>query len=285
MRFDCHVHTRPNSIRYGDIEHFNHKEFMGDLKKAGLDGAAIYSLSPTMFGEYSLEFRMNSALEICKASENLFPFFWINPLEEGALEQVDIAVEKGYVAFKMIPTFYRIDSDEAMAVIEKIASVGKPIMFHTGISWDGENSSDHHRPGNYEALIHIPNLKFCLAHISWPWTDECIAVFGKFRAAYRSNPNVSCEMFIDVTPGTPDVYREDVFRRMLLSYDMRNSLMFGTDCSIDGRGVVKGYDYSIAKKRMELDDSLYEKYVKEDVEDFKNHVYYKNLLRFLGKDK
>lgn len=285
MRFDCHVHTRPNSIRYGDIEHFNHKEFMGDLKKAGLDGAAIYSLSPKMFGEYSLEFRMNSALEICKASENLFPFFWINPLEEGALEQVDIAVEKGYDAFKMIPTFYRIDSDEAMAVIEKIASVGKPIMFHTGISWDGENSSDHHRPGNYEALIHIPNLKFCLAHISWPWTDECIAVFGKFRASYRSNPSVSCEMFIDVTPGTPKVYRDDVFRRMLLSYDMRNSLMFGTDCSIDGRGVVEGYDYSIAKKRMELDDRLYEKYVKEDVEDFKNHVYYKNLLRFLGKDK
>ena len=22
MRFDCHVHTRPSSIRYGDIEHF-----------------------------------------------------------------------------------------------------------------------------------------------------------------------------------------------------------------------------------------------------------------------
>ena len=32
------------------------------------------------------------------------PFFWINPLEENALEQVDIAIEKGFDAFKMIPT-------------------------------------------------------------------------------------------------------------------------------------------------------------------------------------
>ena len=40
MKFDCHVHTTPVSKGYGDIEHFNHKKFMDDLKKAGLDGAA-----------------------------------------------------------------------------------------------------------------------------------------------------------------------------------------------------------------------------------------------------
>ena len=126
MRLDCHVHTRPNSERYGDIEHFNHKLFMEDLKLAGMDGAAVYSLSPKMFPEYSLEYRMNAALEICKASENLFSFFWIDPLSDGAVEQVELAVEKGFDAFKMIPTFYRIDSDEAMAVIEKIASFKPP---------------------------------------------------------------------------------------------------------------------------------------------------------------
>ena len=55
MRLDCHVHTRPTSERYGDIEHFDHKLFMADLKAAGMDGAAVYSLSPKMFSEYSLE--------------------------------------------------------------------------------------------------------------------------------------------------------------------------------------------------------------------------------------
>ena len=72
---------------------------------------------------------------------------------------------------------------------------------------------------------------------------------------------------------------------MLFSNNMRDNLMFGTDCNIDGRGVTEGYDYKIAKERMDFDDSLYEKYVNDDVEDFKDHVYCKNLLRFLGKDK
>ncbi|MBR5517594.1 MAG: amidohydrolase family protein [Clostridia bacterium] len=276
MIFDCHIHTRVET-KYGGIYDFNHKEFIADMKAAGIDGGAVYSLSPWRYADLSLEDRMNSALEVCKVSENLFPFFWIDPLAENALEQVDIAVEKGFDAFKMIPTFYRIDDDKPMAVIEKIASVGKPIMFHSGISWDDHNTADHHRPGNYEALIEIPNLKFCLAHISWPWTDECIAVFGKFRAAHRNNPTLSCEMFVDVTPGTPTVYRDDVFKKLLLTYDMKDNLMFGTDCNTGG------YNIEFATYWQNTDNALYDKYLTQDVEEFKDHVYCKNLLRFLGK--
>ena len=277
MRLDCHVHTRPTSERYGDIEHFNHKLFMDDLKSAGLDGAAVYSLSPKMFPEYSLEYRMNAALEVCKVSENLFPFFWIDPLSDGAVEQVELAVKKGFDAFKMIPTFYRIDDDKPMAVIEKIASVGKPVMFHSGICFDGEKSSHNLRPCDFEALIKVQNLKFCLAHISWPWTEECIALFGKFRSAKRRY-SLSSEMFIDVTPGTPELCRDEVFRHLLLIYNMRDNLMFGSDCNT-GK-----YEIGHSLKWQNIDDALYEKYITEEAVDFKEHVYYKNLLRFLGKD-
>jgi predicted TIM-barrel fold metal-dependent hydrolase len=130
---------------------------------------------------------------------------------------------------------------------------------------------------NYDALIEIPNLRFCLAHVSWPWYDECIAEYGKFAYNKRVKSNAP-EMFIDVTPGTPPVYREEVFRHLLLSYNMRNNLMFGTDCNTDG--------YSIAQstKWQNIDDPLYERFVEGDVEDFKEHIYGKNFLRFIGKE-
>ena len=83
-------------------------------------------------------------------------------------------------------------------------------------------------------------------------------------------------MFIDVTPGTPKVYREEVFRKLLGCYDMRNNLMFGLDSN------TAKYDAEKSKTWQAMDNALYEKYVDRDVEDFKDHVYGLNLLRFLG---
>ena len=34
-----------------------------------------------------------------------------------------------------------------------------------------------------EAGFDIPGLRFCCAHISWPWCEECVAVYGKFLNA------------------------------------------------------------------------------------------------------
>ena len=276
MRIDCHLHTHVGGV-YGDFKNFNKSALLEDLKKAGLDGGAIYSLSPIHYPDIPAEERMQAALDVCRDCDTLFPFFWIDPMDEDALNQVDTAIEKGFVAFKMIPSQYNVGCQKSMDVIEKIASKGKSIMFHSGICWDGMNSAANHKPANYEALIEIPKLKFCLAHVSWPWYDECIAVFGKFNNAYYTKPNTSCEMFIDVTPGTPEVYREEVFRHLLCSgYELRYNLMFGTDSNTEK------YNSNWSDKWQKIDNELYEKFIPDDVEDFKEHVYGKNFLRFIG---
>lgn len=277
MKIDCHVHTSIESV-YGSGKEFDREKYLSDLRSAGLDGSAVFSPSPMKYPHLSVEERMNMALDICSGSNTLFPFFWIDPTDEDALCQVDLAVKRGFVAFKMIPSTYSVASQKALDVIERIARAGKPILFHTGICWDGLSSANNHRPANYEALIEIPAVRFCLAHVSWPWYDECIAVYGKFNNAYHTRPATSAEMFIDVTPGTPRVFREEVFRHLLLSdYELRYNLMFGTDCTA-GK-----YNVAWAKEWQDRDNELYEKYVHEDVEDFKAHVYGKNFLRFIGK--
>ena len=49
MKFDCHVHTRLES-KYGPFEAFDQSAFLSDLKEAGMDGAAVYSISPLLTG-------------------------------------------------------------------------------------------------------------------------------------------------------------------------------------------------------------------------------------------
>lgn len=54
--------------------------------------------------------------------------------------------------------------------------------------------------------------------------------------------------------------------------------MFGTDCNTDG------YSAAQSTKWQNIDDPLYKRFVEGDVEDFKEHIYGKNFLRFIGRE-
>lgn len=276
MRIDCHVHTRMGK-EYMSLGEYNPEAFQKQIRDAGMDGLAVYSPCPKRYEDKSWEERMKAGLEFCRGYDNLYPFYWINPTDTDALLQVDKAIEAGYVAFKIICfDFYPYDK-RCLDVVEKIAERGKAVMFHTGILWDGRPSAIYNRPASFECLMEIPKLRFCLAHLSWPWTDECLAVYGKIKNAYDMNPNMSCEMFMDVTPGTPEVFRDEVFKKLICTgYEIEDHLMFGSDRCTDD------YTVDFIKHWTKIDDELYAKYYKGDVERLKANVYGGNFFRFIG---
>jgi len=277
MRIDGHIHGGFALQSREEIVQGSRK-LMADLNSAGIGGAIILSDAPFRAEGVTVEKRMQATLDFCSGSETLFPFYWINPLDEDALAQVDRAVELGYDGFKMICVNYYPGCKESMDVLQRISEKNKPVLFHSGILWNDGPSANYNRPGNFEALLEIPKLRFALAHISWPWCDECIAVYGKFIQATRSRSD-ACEMFIDVTPGTPRAYRDEVYKHLLCTgYDIKNNIFFGTDSG------AANYNVEGSKGWQEYDDSLYEKYLDCDVEDFKQHVYYNNVMRFMGKE-
>lgn len=163
-----------------------------------------------------------------------------------------------------------------MKVIREIASLGKPIFFHSGILWDGNVSSRYNRPLNWEDLLLVPDLKFSMGHCSWPWHDECIALYGKFLNS-RKRGLSTAEMFFDITPGTPAIYREDLLYKLFkIGYDVENNVMFGSD------GRAHHYPESI-KRYLEKDQEILSKLgVGEDVWQ---KIYCDNLMRFLGIQK
>ncbi|MGB9620718.1 MAG: amidohydrolase family protein, partial [Armatimonadota bacterium] len=200
---DGHVHICDGPVDQGCL-----LERMG---AAGVDGAVLISYAPAAFGweaRMAAE-RLDNLLAWVDGCDVLYPVFWIDPLEPDALDQVALANRVGVRGFKVICTHFYPGDPRALDVFRAIAESGKPIMFHSGILWDGHDSSRYNRPVEFESLLAVPGLRFSLAHVSWPWCDECIAVFGKLRLS-----DLAGKMYIDLTPGTPPIYRQEVLTRL-----------------------------------------------------------------------
>ena len=113
-----------------------------------------------------------------------------------------------------------------------------------------------------------------MGHCSWPWIDECIALYGKFLNA--KTVRGGAEMFFDITPGTPEIYRAELLTKLYtLGYDVGDNIMFGTDTSADA------YSYKWAGEWLNRDGEIL-----DDLGvslEYREKLYHKNLFRFLGK--
>lgn len=244
---------------------------------AGVDGGIILSLPPESFnfGYFEQKERLDNLFKWKEARSNLYPFYWIDPIENNALDQVKLAEEYGVYGFKIICNNFYPNDKKALKVFRAIARINKPILFHSGILWDGAVSSQYNRPIGFETLIQIDGLKFSLAHASWPWIDECIALYGKFQNAYSRRPDLSVEMFVDITPGTPQIYREELLTKLFkVGYDVQNNVIFGSDCNLDN------YNSKWTKDWVKIDNEIYDKLSINAV--IKEKVFSENLMRFLG---
>ena len=275
MILDCHIHLE-EACDSPEI-------FAEKRRRAGVDGGILFSLAPASFNNaapqpHDAEKRIKQVMQCTEGQKNFYPFFFIDPLEDGAAEQVAMADEAGVAGFKAICCHHYPQDDRAMKIWECIAKTGKPLLLHSGILYNDSPSAEFNRPGNFEHLFYIPNLRFALAHISWPWVDELVAVFGKWNywKMEAASSRVSAEMFVDTTPGTPYIYREEALRKVLtVGYpSFPGHLMFGTDA-------ISCYDSERVARQIEGDKAIYRKLGLTDAEQ--ENIFSGNLLKFLGK--
>ncbi len=271
MVLDGHVHIMSREK--------NREDFERNLQAAGVDGCIVNSLPPAAFGIIAkptpAEERLENLLFWTETSETLFPFYWVDPIEDDALVQVKLAVERGVAGFKVICSRHDPGDPRAMKVYAAIAEAHRPILFHSGILWDGKPSSHHCRPVLFEPLMEVPHLRFALAHVSWPWCDECIAVYGKFLSNRSRRPELTSEMFIDTTPGTPPIYRREVLTKLFtVGYDIENNVIFGSDCR------TKNYNARWTREWIERDRKIFDELgLPKTVQE---QVFAGNLRRFVG---
>ena len=164
--------------------------------------------------------------------DRIYGLLWVEPRVPDILEEIEYAlVDKGLRGVKMIPDHWSPTDEMMFPIYDKMEELGKPIQFHSGILYGFDDSSRFCRPVLYEVLVHFPRLRFSLAHIGWPWVDECLAVYGRFRAA-KEHAAEEPQMWVDTCRGTPDAWREEALRKAIPFCGMEH-LMFGVDCSPD----------------------------------------------------
>lgn len=271
MIIDGHIH-----ISAGPVDQ---RGLVEKMQAAGVDGGALFSLPPACFVRleqpHAAHERLDNLLAWVEGNANLYPIFWIDPLEPDAIDQVATANRRGVLGYKVICNRHYPGDPAALRVFRAIAAAGKPIFFHSGILWDGQDSSRYNRPAEFEALLNVAGARFSLAHVSWPWCDEHIAVYGKLRHARLHQADLAVEMFVDLTPGTPPIYREEVLTKLFtVGYEVERNVFFGTDCHTGD------YDSAWAREWIERDTRIYRRLglTPETIDQ----VYALNVKRFLG---
>ena len=153
--------------------------------------------------------------DICSAApERLLGFCVLNPAPgwaSGSFKHaVDLMVEEvrrcyhelGLRGVKMIPAQWYPNDPQIIPLYQEIAQLGMYVVFHVGIFIDGQQGS-FCRPAFYEGIRRVPELKAQLAHLGWPWVDECIAVLDMEINIYGSDP-AKWQLKADLSFGPPD---------------------------------------------------------------------------------
>ena len=177
-------------------------------------------------------YRRYSNEEVAQAASDhadiLIPFASIDPArgKMGAREARRLVADFGIRGFKFHPTMQGFYPDDRMAwpLYEAIAEAGVPALFHTGQTGVGAGM-----PGGngmrlkYSNPMHLddvaadfPDLQIILAHPSFPWQDEALAV-----AVHKPN------IWIDLSG-----WRPKYFPPILLQYAntlLRERVLFGSD--------------------------------------------------------
>jgi len=225
--WDCHCHLRGDETGAYVLE---------QLDAAGITRVNLFSRYPGRGRGHEDAVSRDEARETIDQiasiqaadPQRIYGLIFANPRAEAMVEEIERGiVDLGLRGVKMIPDHWSPTDELVFPIYRKMQELGKPIQFHSGILYGMGDSSRFCRPVLYEALVNFPGLRFSLAHIGWPWVDECIAVFGRFRAA-SGHKTDDCQMWVDTCRGTPDGWREEALRKAIPFCGMER-LMFGVD--------------------------------------------------------
>jgi len=219
MHTDCHVHVRGTE---------DAKKVLASMDAHGVEKAILMGRgAKTMEDQRASN---DDLARLCSADpKRLIGFARIDPRIAGITDEIQRCRESlKLVGVKMLPDHWAPCDEFMWAIYKVVESLRMPILFHSGILWGNADSSRFCRPALFESVIHFPKLTIALAHIGWPWTDECTAVGHRFAHLARMEKRKKPQVFIDTTRGTPPVYRSDALKKAIACSGV-GSIIFGSD--------------------------------------------------------
>ncbi|KXA90748.1 hypothetical protein AKJ57_03870 [candidate division MSBL1 archaeon SCGC-AAA259A05] len=278
---DCHVHLHETDDPGKTSERLLEAMDSNNVSKVCLFAPPPYpddelSLQDSQPNPEAQRESTDLVAEVASADpDRIVPFAWISPLLDESIGEVERGVrEHGIEGVKMDPNHWYPYDEEIFPLYEKVEELRLPIIFHSGINFAFVDASRFSRPAYFEPLIRFPDLKFALAHVSWPWVVECLATAGHFKFAEEECGREKMQMYVDITPGTPPSYRAEALDKAV-KYLGDNFLLFGSDASTE--------NLEHMRRVIRRDKIVYEQLGWS--RERKNKVFEENLRKFLKHEE
>ncbi len=163
-------------------------------------------------------------------------FASVDPYREDAAAVLDHAFgELGLSGLKLNPSRQKFYPDDPMlkVVYDKCVEYNKPIMFHSGTSWEPDTPAKYSKPLCFEEVaIEYPRLRMCLAHFGWPWVQDTAMMILKY-------PNVWADTAMLYMDRPKDFFHQ-IFQVDLSPLWIENCInkkvLFGSNCPRFGPG-------------------------------------------------
>jgi len=117
--------------------------------------------------------------------------------------------ELGIRGCKLVPDHWSATDDHAVRLFEELARLGMYVAFHSGIFMD-ERSSRWCRPAYFEGVHAVDGFHGHIAHLGWPWVDECIAML---MMQTEHSPNDDPPLLVDMSYGCPPDWQLESMRK------------------------------------------------------------------------
>jgi predicted TIM-barrel fold metal-dependent hydrolase len=228
------------------------RSWAAELDAAGVARAALIASVPDD------ESSVDSAMTQCP--DRFYGFFMVNPLEEGVVERVQIALRCGLHAICLFPGMHRyaLSDPRVEAVVKTVAGAGgRAVFVHCGVLTVGMRKKlglaspfdmRFSNPLDLHAMaLRYPGLKFILPHFGAGYLREALMLADLCPNVYMDTSSSNSWMRYE------GLDLKTVFRRALDVVGPQR-LLFGTDSSYFPRG----WNYAIfeAQTRAMMDLGL-----------------------------
>jgi predicted TIM-barrel fold metal-dependent hydrolase len=222
---DCHVHL---------VGPTDTAEALGQMDALGVERIMLISETERVSLQKTRENLLAAKRVFDGAPDRIGGLAWVNPVIPGIAGLVEEAItELGFTGVKIIPDHWYAYEERLEPFWERMHALKARILFHTGILYGYDDGSRFCHPLWLEKLVHYPNIRFAMAHISWPWCEEALAVMGRMRAA-AGYDKARWQSYIDTTRGTPPHIRKQALANAI-EFCGPERVMFGTDGCLPGR--------------------------------------------------
>lgn len=254
MVIDMHVHPEFYRAVYLDAAfNLKRKEIMGrdklgnadhefvltQMNYAGVDKLVMHPLDVTT--QYGCEVLSNEDMKkiVDLAPDRFIGFASVDPFRKDAVDVLKKAfTELGLMGLKLNPSKQRFYPDDTMLdpIYELCIQYNKPIMFHSGTSWEPNTPCKYSKPLCFEEVaIKYPELRMCLAHFGWPWVTDTAMMILKYPNVYADTAMLYSDRPIDFFH---QIFKVDL-SPLWLENAFPNKVMFGSNNPRFGTGDMK----------------------------------------------